>query len=135
MVDARRDVGVEAVGRRLGDVVHERKVRGTIGCPCRPSEVVDRQRRIAVCRKLTREVLVETEQATHVGEDQDGLFRSWRRGAGGERIESVAVGGLEHQSFVTRRVAAFGKRRQPGVMVYTHVLIMPQAFPKPPRGG
>src|SRR5690606_33450355 len=83
-------------------------------------EVVDRQGRVAVGGELARQVLVEPEQSPHVGEDQHRSFPAAGGGSRRERVETVAVGGLQDHTFAAGLRVAGRQGGKAGVMIYTH---------------
>ena len=99
MRDARGDVGLDAVLRRLLDVRHVLEVVAALLGSGRASEVVERDRRVAALGEAQRELLVEAVEAADVGQDHDsGAVGS--SGVADERREAVAVRGLEHEVVV-----------------------------------
>ncbi len=97
--DRRGDVRLDAVRRRLHDVLHVVEVVVALRHPGGAAEVVERDRRVAALREAERQLLVEAVEAADVGQDHDP-----RRGRllrhGLERREAVPVGGLEHEIVV-----------------------------------
>ena len=75
------DVERDRLGRRLLDVRHVLEVLVARAEPGGAAEVVDRDRRVAGGREALGQLLVEAEQAAHVGQDDDA-GRARRRGRG-----------------------------------------------------
>ena len=86
-----RDVECDGLGRGLLDVRHVLEVLVARAEPGGAAEVVDRDRGVAGGGEALGELLVEAEQAAHVGQDDDA-GRALGAGEVGARIG--AVGGL-----------------------------------------
>ena len=86
-------------GVRLLDVRHVLEVLVARAEPGRAAEVVDRDRRVPGGGEALRELLVEAEQAAHVGQDDDA---GRALGAGEVGGELRAVGGRQRQLLAGR---------------------------------
>src|SRR5581483_10643955 len=96
---ARSDVRLDALRRRLRDVVHVRKVVVPLRHAGRAPEVVEGDRRVPALGEAERELLVEAVEAAYVREDDDA-DAARLVGRGGERREAVPVLRLQHEILV-----------------------------------
>jgi hypothetical protein len=119
MADARADVGLDALGRRLPDVLHEVPVVRALVDACGAAEVVERDRDEAALGEAEGELLVEAIEAADVREDHDPDLGG-PVGHRTERREAVAVLRFEHEVVVRDGGACDARDRRLGVELEAH---------------